>query len=131
MSSLREAEASAEAAEQGTGGAGAAPVSMLERPVYSLGYAAFLLGLRQERACEWLDGCERRGRRCLPLVRPSPTGERDVTWGEFIELGYLREHWRKGMSLQSLRPVLASLREKLQVLHPLATAEPYVGGRNS
>jgi len=129
MSSLREADAPAGAAEQGAGRAGAAPVSMLERPVYSLGYAAFLLGLRRERIWEWLDGCEREGRRCPPLVRASPTGERDVTWGEFVELGYLREHRRKGVSLQHLRPVIASLREELQVLHPLATAVPYVGGR--
>lgn len=104
-------------------------MSMLERPVYSLGYAAFLLGIRQERVWEWLDGCERGGKRCPPLVRASPTGERDVTWGEFVELGYLREHQRKGVSLQNLRPVLVSLREELQVLHPLATAVPYVGGR--
>ena len=129
MSSLREPEAPAGAVEQGAGRAGAASVSMLERSVYSLGYAAFLLGLRQERAWEWLDGCERGGRRYPPLVRPLPTGERDVTWGEFVELGYLREHRRKGVSLQNLRPVLASLREELQVLHPLATAVPYVGGR--
>ena len=129
MSSLREGEAPAGAAEQGAGRAGAASVSMLERPMYSLGYAAFLLGLRRERVWEWLDGCERGGRRCPPLVRASSTGERDVTWGEFVELGYLREHRSKGASLQNLRPVFVSLREELQVLHPLATAEPYVGGR--
>lgn len=129
MSSLREAEAPAGAAEQGADRAGETSVSMLERPVYSLGYAAFLLGLRREQIWGWLDGCERGGRRYPPLVRTSPTGERDVTWGEFVELGYLREHRRKSVSLQSLRPVIASLREELQTPHPLATAMPYVGNR--
>ena len=102
---------------------------MLERPLYSLSYAAFLLGLSRERVWAWLEGCERGGRRYPPLIRASSTGERDVTWGEFVELGYLREHRRKSSSFQHLRPVIASLREELQTLYPLATAEPYVAGR--
>ena len=102
---------------------------MLERPVYSLSYAASLLGLHQERVRAWLDGYERGNRRYLPMIRESSTGESDVTWGEFVELGYLREHRRKSVSLQYLRPVIASLREEFQTLHPLATAKPYIGGR--
>ena len=105
------------------------PAPMLERPVYSLGYAASLLGLRRERVRAWLDGYERGGRRYLPMIRESSAGESDVTWGEFVELGYLREHRRKSVSLQYLRPVIASLREEFQTLHPLATAKPYVEGR--
>ena len=105
------------------------PAPMLERPVYSLGYAASLLGLHWERVQAWLDGCERGGRRYPPVIRESSTGESDVTWGEFVELGYLREHRRKSVSLHHLRPVIASLREELQTLHPLATANPFVVDR--
>ena len=97
--------------------------------MYSLGYAAFLLGLHREQVRAWLDGCERGGRRYPSVIRESSTGESDVTWGEFVELGYLREHRRKSVSLQYLRPVIASLREEFQTLHPLATAKPYIGGR--
>ena len=110
-------------------GAEGTPAPMLERTVYSLRYAASLLGLHRERVRAWLDGHERGGRRHPPVIRESSTGESDVTWGEFVELGYLREHRRKSVPLQYLRPVIASLREEFQTPHPLATAKPYVEGR--
>lgn len=117
------------AAPQAAAGPGPEPVSMLERPFYDLGYAAFLLGLRRERVRAWLDGCERGGRHYPPVIRPSSTGGAEVTWGEFVELGYLREYRRKGVSLQHLRPVIAALRDELGTPYPLATAEPYIEGR--
>ena len=104
-------------------------VSVLERPVYGLADAAALLGLNWSRASAWLDGYERKGVRYPPVVRPCSTGETVVTWGEFVELGYLREYRRKGVPLQRLRPVIEALREEFQTPYPLATAKPYVGGR--
>jgi hypothetical protein len=74
-----------------------ARVSILERPVYGMPEAAGLLGLRPDRARAWLDGYERRGVRYPPVIRVEPTGDDIVTWGEFVELGYLREYRHKGV----------------------------------
>jgi hypothetical protein len=53
-----------------------------------------------------------------------------VTWGEFVEAGYLREYRAKQVTLQYLRPVIAILREELGVRYPLATLKPYTSGRS-
>lgn len=105
-------------------------VSILERPVYGVAEAAGLLGLRPERTRAWLDGYQRRGVRYTPVIRPESTGEDVVTWGEFVELGYLREYRRKGVSLQRLRPVIDELRREFSTPYPLATAKPYVFGKD-
>jgi len=52
-----------------------------------------------------------------------------VTWGEFVELGYLREYRRKGVSLQYLRPVIDELRKVFKLPYPLATKNLYLHGR--
>lgn len=104
-------------------------VSILQRPVYGIVEAAGFLGLRPDRARAWLDGYERLGVRYPPVIRAESTGEDIVTWGEFVELGYLREYRRKGVSLQRLRPVIDELRREFATPYPLATAKPYVYGR--
>ena len=78
----------------------------------------------------WLDGYERGGIFYQPVIRPEHTGDGIVTWGEFVELGYLREYRRKGVPLQRLRPVIAALRDEYCTLYPLATAKPFVHGRD-
>jgi uncharacterized protein (DUF433 family) len=98
----------------------------LERPVYGVGQAAELLGLRQDKVRGWLDGYERRGVRYPPVIRESSTGRDTVTWGEFVELGYLREYRRARVSLQHIRPVIERLRQELGVRYPLAHARPLV-----
>lgn len=100
--------------------------SILERPVYGIGEAAAILGLRRDRAWAWLDGYERAGTRYPPVVRADQTGDEIVTWGEFVELGYLREYRRVGVPLQRLRPVVDELRTELGTPYPLAVARPYV-----
>lgn len=104
-------------------------MSILERPAYGLSEAAGYLGLRRERARAWLDGYERGGVCYPPVIRAEPTGSDIVAWGEFVELGYLREYRRKGVPLQQLRPVIDELRRELSTPYPLATAHPYVMGR--
>lgn len=104
-------------------------VSILQRPVYGTAEAAGLLGLRPDRARAWLDGYQRRGVWYPPVIRPEPTGDDVVTWGEFVELGYLREYRRKGVSLQRLRPVIEELRREFGTPYPLATAKPFVMGK--
>lgn len=103
--------------------------SILERPVYGLAEAARHLGLRSDRTRAWLDGYERRGVRYPPVIRPEPTGDDIVTWGEFVELGYLREYRHKGVSLQRLRPVVDGLRTMYGTPYPLATAKPFMLGK--
>lgn len=104
-------------------------VSILERPVYGVLEAAGLLGLRVDRARAWLDGYERERTVYPPVIRPERTGNDIVTWGEFVELGYLREYRRKGVPLQRLRPVIDELRREFGTAYPLATAKPYVYGK--
>lgn len=106
------------------------PPSILERPVYGVPEAAGLLGLRPDRVRAWLDGYERAGVQYPPVIRQEHTGEELVTWGEFVELGYLREYRRKGVPLQQLRPVIDELRRELRTPYPLATAQPYVFGKD-
>ena len=96
--------------------------SILERPVYGIGEAAGLLGLRTDRARARLDGYERAGTSYAPVIRPERTGDEVVTWGEFVELGYLREYRREDVPLQRLRPVIEELRRALGTPYPLATA---------
>lgn len=94
-----------------------------------MGEAARLLGLRRDRVQRWLDGYTRQGVVYEPVIRERPTGSDLVTWGEFVELGYLREYRSAGVSLQHLRPVIQWLREAFGVPYPLAHARPYIADR--
>lgn len=101
-------------------------VTTLERAVYGVGQASALLGMRQDKVRGWLDGYERRGVRYPPVIREVTTGSDVVTWGEFVELGYLREYRRARVSLQHIRPVIERLRQELGVRYPLAHARPLI-----
>ncbi len=103
-----------------------ADVTILDRPVYGIGQAAALLGLRHDRVGAWLDGYRRRGVSYPPVIRDARTGSDSVTWGEFVELGYLREYRKARVSLQHIRPVIERLREIYGVRYPLAHAKPFV-----
>lgn len=104
-------------------------ISILERPVYGVAEAADLLGLRRDRTRAWLDGYARDGVVYPPVIRQEHTGHDIVSWGEFVELGYLREYRRKGVPLQRLRPVIEALRGEFGTPYPLATAKPFVYDR--
>jgi uncharacterized protein (DUF433 family) len=105
-------------------------VSILQRPIYGFEEAAHLLGLPADRVRAWLDGYQRGGVGYEPVIRVEPTGDEVVTWGEFVELAYLREYRRNGVPLLRLRPVIAALQQEYQTLYPLATAKPFVHGRD-
>lgn len=85
--------------------------------------------MRADRARNWLDGHTGRGTRYAPVIRVEPTGDDTVTWGEFVELGFLRGYRRKGVRLQRLRPVINELRHRFATPYPLATTKPYVLGK--
>jgi uncharacterized protein (DUF433 family) len=109
----------------------AAPVSVLDQPYYTTVEAARLLGLSSTTLARWLDGYTRAGVTYRPVIRPEPTGQDTVTWGEFVEAGYLREYRERGVSLfRELRPFIDQLRQQFGVPYPLAHERPFVhGGR--
>lgn len=108
---------------------GARAVAVLERPQYSVAEAAHLLRLRPDKVRRWLEGYNRAGKFYEPVIRPESTGSDAVTWGEFIELGYLREFRGARVSLQTLRPFIMMLREEFGVPYPLAHEDTFLGGR--
>lgn len=103
-------------------------VSVLHRRLYGTGQAAHLLHLPAQTVRRWLDGYDRGAQHYEPVVRDSSTGEDVVTWGEFVELGLLREYRSRRVSLQKLRVVVQGLKAELGVPYPLAHVQPYVSG---
>lgn len=98
---------------------------VLDLPLYSITEAGRLLGVRPVTLRRWLEGYEARGVAHAPIIRPEPTGSDAVTWGEFVEAGFLREY-RKGVSLQRLRPLVDEMRKRFQVSYPLAHFKPAI-----
>jgi uncharacterized protein (DUF433 family) len=98
-------------------------ITTLERPMYALPEAARLLRVPTSTLRWWLEG---RGDH-PPVLRPEPTGSTDVTWGEFIEAGLLREYRDRKVPLQRLRPVIEILRERFDIPYPLAHFRPFIG----
>lgn len=96
----------------------------LEREVFGMSEAARLLGIEHTVTLRrWIDGYKRYP----PVIRLEPTGSDLVTWGEFVEAGYLTEYRRKHrIPLQRLRPAILALREEFGAPYPLATAAPYL-----
>lgn len=100
-----------------------------DRLRYSLSEAARYLQVHASTLRWWLEGGRRGERAYPPVLREEPTGVFELTWYEFLEAGWLREY-RGHLSLRRLRPLIMSLREEFQVLHPLATVQPFVAGRD-
>lgn len=105
-------------------------LEILERDMYSEAEAARLLNVAQSTLHYWLDGGSRRGRTYQPVVRTHPTGQRRVTWAEFVEAGLLREYRQgHGIPMAELRLFIESLRSKLDVPYPLAHLRPFTSGK--
>lgn len=102
--------------------------SLLARPTYGLTEAARLLKIPSSTLRFWLEGMERQGRKYPPVLRWEAKGTSELTWGEFVEAGYLREY-RHDLPLVKLRPLHQALSQELGTPHPLATEKPMVGGR--
>jgi uncharacterized protein (DUF433 family) len=98
---------------------------VLDLPLYSLTEAGRLLGVRSVTLKRWLEGYTARGTRHPPIIRPEPTGAEAVTWGEFVEAGFLHEY-RTEMPLQQLRPLVDGMRQEFGVRYPLAHFRPLV-----
>lgn len=103
-------------------------MTSFDRPMYSLSEAARLLKVPASTLRWWLEGLERDGHVYPPVIRERSTGSSDLSWQEFVEAGLLREY-RKHVSVHRLRALVDALRVELKVLHPLATVQPLVSGR--
>lgn len=103
-------------------------VALLEREVYSEAEAARLLGVPQGTLHYWLEGGQRGQRTYEPVIRREPTGDRVVTWGEFVESALLRNYRQKNIPMLQLRTFIDTLREKTGVPYPLAHHQPWVSG---
>jgi uncharacterized protein (DUF433 family) len=100
--------------------------TLLDRPTYGIAEADRLLGLSPGTARRWIDGYSRGGRRYAPVVRPEPTGEDLITWGEFVETRLLAEYRDQGAAMIHMRPAVERLREELNTRYPLAIARPWL-----
>jgi uncharacterized protein (DUF433 family) len=103
----------------------------LDKPMYQVNEAARLLGLPDKTLRRWLDGDRRFDRIIEPLIREAPTGSWDLTWGEFVEAGFLSGFRYTQLPMERLRPLIRDLRDRLQTKYPLAEARPlYARGRD-
>lgn len=101
-------------------------VDLLDRPVYMRTQVDRILGLPSGTAWRWIDGYTRAGRRYPPVVRPEPTGDEIVTWGEFVEARLLAEYRDAGVPMVNMRPAVNVLREESGHRYPLAWSAPFL-----
>lgn len=105
------------------------PLTVLDRPLYSYPEAARLLRVPSPTLLRWLDGARRAGVEYAPVIRPEPTGSDVVTWGEFVEAGFLKGYRAKRVPLQKMRPFIAKARERSSVPYPLAHFKPLINNQ--
>ena len=95
-----------------------------------MGEAARLLGLHVRTLRNWLEGYSARGKSYRPVLREISTGSELLTWGEFVEAGYLSEYRRvQRIPLPKIREYIETWRQRLGVPYPLAHQRPYSGPR--
>jgi uncharacterized protein (DUF433 family) len=103
-------------------------ITVLDRELYDVPLAAEVLRMPSSTLQWWLDGGKRNGRLYESVIRPEPTGNKIVTWGELVEARYLLAYRRDlGVKLASLRKFIADVRQELGVPYPLAHERPWVG----
>ncbi len=105
-----------------------ADITVLNRELYEVGEAARLLGVHARTLRNWLNGYSSRGKKYEPVLRKSPGGPDVITWGEFVEAGYLTEYRRvQRIPLPELREYINEWRDRLGVPYPLAHRRPFAG----
>lgn len=101
-------------------------LSVLEREFYPTKEAARLLRVPESTLRWWLEGRSARGKFFPPILRDAPTGTGLVTWGEFVEAGYLRAYRTKNVPFRELRDFIDLLRQNMQIPYPLAHEKPFI-----
>jgi uncharacterized protein (DUF433 family) len=105
-------------------------VDVLDRKMYSEAEAARLLDVKQPTLHYWLEGGEYRRKTYRPIIRVEPTGDRSVTWAEFVEAGLLREYRRTHrVPMAEVRAFIDLLRERYDIPYPLAHHRPFIADR--
>jgi uncharacterized protein (DUF433 family) len=102
-------------------------VEVLDRKIMGVREAARQLRIPPSTLIYWLEGGQRQGTWYQPVLRPEPTGSREITWGEMVEARYLRAYRQQSVSMQQLRPFIAGLRQEFGVPYPLAHFKPFIG----
>jgi uncharacterized protein (DUF433 family) len=104
--------------------------TVLDREMYTEAGAARLLRVAPATLHYWLEGGARGAKTYKPVIRQAATGNRTVTWAEFVEAGLLRQYRRThNVPMVELRNFIEALRQRLGVQYPLAHARPFVSGR--
>jgi uncharacterized protein (DUF433 family) len=104
--------------------------TVLDREMYTEAAAARLLRVAPATLHYWLEGGTRGTKTYQPVIRETATGNRRVTWAEFVEAGLLREYRKShNVPMLELRAFIRFLRDRLGVPYPLAHARPFVSGR--
>lgn len=104
--------------------------TILDREMYTEAGAARLLRVAPATLHYWLEGGTRRNKTYNPVIREEASGNRSVTWAEFVEAGLLRQYRRQhNVPMLELRSFIDRLRERMGVPYPLAHYMPYVGDR--
>ena len=98
----------------------------LDRELYPVGEAARLLRVPPSTLRWWLEGRVVRAKQYPPVIREEASGSGLVTWGEFVEAGYLKEYRSRNVPLPELRRFIDELRRELHVRYPLAHLQPFV-----
>ncbi len=105
-----------------------ASVTVLDREIYEVHEAARLLRVHSRTLRNWLDGYTARGKAYPPVLRERAIGSGILTWGEFVEAGFLAEYRKsQRIPLPKLRSYIAQWRDELKVPYPLAHNRPYAG----
>jgi uncharacterized protein (DUF433 family) len=97
--------------------------------MYALTEAARLLRMPPQTLRRWLEGTTVKGTAYLPVIRTQPTGADAVTWGEFVEAGFLREYRLKQIPLPKMRKFIEGARHEFRVPYPLAHFRPMIDNR--
>ena len=101
-------------------------IDLQDQPVYGFSQVDRILGVKPGTSERWIDGYRRAGKTHPPVIRPEHTGDEIVTWGEFIEARFLAEYRDQGVPLVKMRPAVERLREELDTLYPLASAQTWL-----
>ena len=104
-------------------------LTVLDRPLYSIAEAARYLHLSSSTLRRWLEGTTVQQRFYPPVIRDEPIASDAVTWGEFVEAGFLREYRGAGVALQNMRPFIQAARRRYDVPYPLAHFKPLIENR--
>ena len=100
-------------------------IAVVDRELYGISDPALILRMPASTLRWWLEGKAEH----QPVIRPTRTGSGYISWGEFVEAGFLREYRLRGVPFQRLRHFVETLRMESGVPHPLAHAKPLVLGR--